>query len=85
MSKSWGGTLGKFGQYCKKREIDREKLAKAIGVTPSYISMFAHEKATPGREAAVNIELWTEQEFGVKSAFRCRDWPRESRTFERAA
>lgn len=85
MSKSWTGTLGKFGQYCKEHEIDREEIAAATGCTPSYISMFAHAKAKPGRDCAVNIELWTEQKFGKANAFRVRDWPRERMAFEKAA
>ena len=86
MSKTWGrGRSASSGNTCKEKEIDREEIASAIGVTPSYISMFAHAKATPGRSAAVDIEIWTEQKFGVKSAFRTRDWPRERRSFERAA
>jgi len=81
----WGGTLGKFGQYCKDKEIDREEIAKAVGCTPSYISMFAHAKALPGREMAVNIELWTAVKFGENNAFKAKDWPRERRSFEAAA
>jgi ribosome-binding protein aMBF1 (putative translation factor) len=82
---TWGGTLGKFGLYCKEHEIDREEMAAAVRCTPSYISMFAHAKAVPGRECAVNIEIWTGIKFGEKNAFRVIDWPRERLAFEKKA
>lgn len=84
MSKgTWGGTLGKFGLYCKDHEIDRDEMAKAIGVTASYISMFAHAKVVPGRKCAINIEVWTGIKFG--DAFRVIDWPRDRLYCEKKA
>jgi hypothetical protein len=85
MSNDWTGELGKFGKYCKKHDIDRKKIAEAVGCTTSYISMFAHDKATPGRKCAVNIEIWTALQFGEEDAFKVKDWPREKMRFERAA
>lgn len=82
--KEWGGVLGKFGQYLKEHNVDREELAAALRCTPSYVSMFAHAKAQPGRDLAVGIELWTTLKYGEDNAFRCVDWPRERFAFERA-
>jgi transcriptional regulator with XRE-family HTH domain len=82
---TWGGKLEKFGLYCKKHNIDREEISAAVRCTPSYISMFAHGKATPGREMAVNIEIWTAIKYGEKNAFRVVDWPRERMSFEKKA
>lgn len=85
MSKPWTGTLGRFGEWLKANDVDREEMAKAVKCTPSYISMFAHDKAAPGRELAASIELWTAHKFGAKKSFRVIDWPRDKLPFEKAA
>lgn len=74
MRKPWNGKLSKFGKFCKDHELNREKLAKDLGVTPSYISMLAHGKAKPGGALAVEIQRWTAKNVGEKSAFLPENW-----------
>jgi hypothetical protein len=58
-TKGWTGKLSRFGLYLQRYGVDRSKIAAGAGVTPSYISMLAHGKASPGFRAAVAIERWT--------------------------
>lgn len=58
----WGGDLGSFGLFLQKHDIARDKLAEIFDVTPAYISMLGHKKATPGLALALNILRWTRKE-----------------------
>ncbi len=73
MRRPWNGKLSKFGKYCKDNELSREVLAKALEVTPSYISMLAHGKAKPGGRLAVAIQKWTEKNV-IAGSFDCESW-----------
>lgn len=73
----WGGSLCPFGKFLQKIDIPRDTVAKLFKVSPAYISMLAHGKATPGLALALDIMRWTrkgaekgefDQEFG------CEDW-----------
>lgn len=85
MGKSWDGAVGKFGEWLKTNEVDREEMAKALKCTTSYVSMWAHGKAAPGRELAAHIEIWSGHKFGPKKAFRVVEWPRDKLACEKAA
>jgi len=74
----WTGKLSKFGIYLQTHKLERDKVAKAAGITPSYVSMLAHAKATPGLALASRISAWTaaevKDEKGEPAPFRCEDW-----------
>jgi len=77
-AKGWAGKLSEFGEYLKKHGLDRDVVAGAAGVTPSYVSMLAHGKANPGFKRAVAIERWTHETVkdsgGRPAPFSCVDW-----------
>jgi transcriptional regulator with XRE-family HTH domain len=82
-TKGWTGKLGAFGLYLQRNNVKREAIATGSGVTPSYISMLAHEKARPGFRLALAIERWTLANVvtpaglegaGKPAPFRCGDW-----------
>lgn len=68
----WGGELVNFGKFLQKHDIPREDIARIFDVTPAYISMLAHGKATPGLALALNILRWTRKE-GLPE-FGPEDW-----------
>ena len=74
---AWTGELSLFGKYLKKHKVNRGTIAKGLGKTPSYISMLAHGKATPGFKLALEIEKWTRENVtshGHASPYKCTDW-----------
>ena len=80
--KGWSGDLSPFGLFLQAHAVERDKIAKAVGVTPSYISLLAHGKAKPGLQTAIAIERWTRdnvQKDGRPVVFECEAW------YERAA
>jgi transcriptional regulator with XRE-family HTH domain len=77
--KGWTGELAKFGAYLRAHKLDREAVAKALGVTPSYVSMLAHGKPKrPGFDLALKIETWTRENVrtieNAPAPFSCTDW-----------
>lgn len=57
----WAGELSAFGRFLKKHKLTRDEVAKGLGVTPSYVSMLAHGKASPGFKLAGAIAKWTKK------------------------
>jgi len=67
-----GGTLSAFGTYLQTHKIERDAVAKALEITPAYVSMLAHGKATPAFKLARQVAAWTRQTFAAP--FTCDDW-----------
>ena len=57
----WAGELSNFGRFLKRHKLARDVVAKGLGVTPSYVSMLAHGKASPGFKLAGVIAKWTKK------------------------
>lgn len=79
MSKhGWSGELSKFGRYLKVHKLEREAVAKGAEITPSYVSMLAHGKASPGFKLAARIEKWTSENVtgkdGQPKPFAMKEW-----------
>lgn len=75
--KAWSGELSNFGRYLKQNDVERERVATLFDITPAYVSMLAHGKATPAFALARRISDWTKR--GVKNGtltkpFTCDDW-----------
>lgn len=68
----WGGNLSTFGRFLKKHKLTRDDVAKGLGVTPSYVSMLAHAKASPGFKLAGKIADWTKAK--APEEFALGDW-----------
>lgn len=66
------GNLSRFGEYLRAHSLDRETVAEVGDVTPSYVSMLAHGKASPGLKLARKIQRWTQA--NKPQAFTCMDW-----------
>jgi len=69
---SWSGNLSKFGKYLKKHGLTRDAVAVGADVTPSYVSMLAHGKASPGFKLAARISEWTKK--NAPEAFELAAW-----------
>lgn len=76
--KGWSGDLSEFGLFLQAHSVERDRIAKAVGVTPSYISLLAHGKAKPGLQTAIAIERWTRDNVtdteGRPLVFPCASW-----------
>jgi hypothetical protein len=68
----WGGKLCPFGEFLQKYDVPRDVIAAKFDVTPAYISMLAHGKATPGLRLALDILKWTRE--AKLPAFGPEDW-----------
>ena len=59
VARSWGGELSAFGAWLKANGLERDAVAKQFDVTPAYVSMLAHGKATPAFRLARDITAWS--------------------------
>ena len=66
--------LSPFGEYLKTQGVDKKTAAKALDVTPSYVSMLAHGQATAGLKLALRVQKWTIETFGPTRVFRPEHW-----------
>lgn len=69
---AWKGRLSKFGRFLKEHKIQRETVAKALDVTPSYVSMIGHGKARPSFRLAQKITEWTKKH--APKEFALTEW-----------
>jgi hypothetical protein len=60
-----------FETYLKKKDIDAEAAAKALGKTKAYIHMLIAKSCTPSLHLAATIEHWT---GGVVTMQSWLDW-----------
>lgn len=58
----WAGDLSDFGKFLSTHDIPREKVSSLFDVTPAYVSMLAHGKATPALKLSLSILRWTRKE-----------------------
>lgn len=57
--RGWTGDLSAFGAWLKANGLERDAVAKQFDVTPAYVSMLAHGKATPAFRLARDITKWS--------------------------
>lgn len=65
--------LSAFGKFLSTNKITRDQAAKDLDVTPAYISMLAHGKATPGLKLAMDIYRWSARKKAPE-AFSADKW-----------
>lgn len=58
-----------FETFLKKKKIDAEAAAKALGKTKAYVHMLIAKSCTPSLHLAAVIEVWTD------GAVTCQSWP----------
>ncbi len=68
----WTGKLSAFGRFLKTHKLTRDAVATGLEITPSYVSMIAHGKASPGFKLAGAIAAWTRA--NAPAAFELADW-----------
>lgn len=76
-ARGWSGELSPFGKWLKANGLERDAVAKQFDVTPAYVSMLAHGKATPAFRLARDINDWSrkgEAAGTLKSPFVYENW-----------